>query len=84
MHFASPSPIEPLCASIDQTAAALGCSRPYVYELIKTGKLEIRKLGRSTKVTVASIRAYFNSLPTGPDALSRTSHKAAESVGDSL
>jgi excisionase family DNA binding protein len=50
-------PMEPICASINETARALGIGRTKVYELINVGQLETVKIGRRTLVRTASIRA---------------------------
>jgi excisionase family DNA binding protein len=49
--------MEPICASINETARALGIGRTKVYELINVGLLETVKIGRRTLVRTASIRA---------------------------
>lgn len=51
---AAPKSIERLI-SVRQARAALSCGKTTVYKLIADGTLEVRKLGRSTRITVASI-----------------------------
>jgi excisionase family DNA binding protein len=48
--------MEPIAASINETAKALSLGRTSVYALIRDGRLETVKLGRRTLVKVASIR----------------------------
>jgi excisionase family DNA binding protein len=50
-------PVEPICASINETARALGIGRTKIYELINAGRLETVKIGRRTLVRTDSIRA---------------------------
>jgi len=49
--------VEPICASVNDTARILGIGRTKVYELINAGRLETVKIGRRTLVRTASIRA---------------------------
>jgi excisionase family DNA binding protein len=49
--------VEPICASINETARALRVGRTKIYELINAGRLETVKIGRRTLVRTASIRA---------------------------
>ena len=48
--------MEPLLVSIADAAKALSIGRTSVYELINSGALETRKMGRRRLVTVASIK----------------------------
>lgn len=48
--------MEPLFVSISDAAKALSIGRTSLYELIRTGELETRKMGRRRLVTVASLR----------------------------
>ena len=48
--------MEPLFVSITETAKALSLGRTSVYQLIRTGELETRKMGRRRLVTVTSIK----------------------------
>ena len=49
--------MEPICASVNDTARVLGIGRTKVYELINAGQLETVKIGRRTLVRTASIRS---------------------------
>lgn len=59
--------LDPISVSVDEAAKALGISRWSCYQLCDEGKLEARYLGRRRLVSVASLRAYFDSLPTVPE-----------------
>ncbi|MXO66586.1 helix-turn-helix domain-containing protein [Altericroceibacterium endophyticum] len=48
--------MEPLLLSITEAAKALSLGRTSLYELIRTGQLDTRKMGRRRLVTVASIK----------------------------
>jgi excisionase family DNA binding protein len=45
-----------LVLTIDETSRALKISRPLIYRLIKSGQLEKIKLGKSSRITGASVR----------------------------
>jgi len=48
--------MEPIAASINDTAKALSLGRTSIYALIREGKLEAFKLGRRKLIKVESIR----------------------------
>jgi excisionase family DNA binding protein len=52
--------VEPITASINDTARALGLGRTSIYALIREGRLETVKLGRRTLVRIASIRRLLD------------------------
>ena len=47
--------LRPLCVTIDETADMLSVGRNAVYQLIADGEIEAIKLGKSTRVTTASL-----------------------------
>ncbi len=51
-----PLPLEPLTVRIPVAVRLTGIGRSKLYELIKSGDVEIVKVGASTLVTVASLR----------------------------
>lgn len=76
--------VEPAFYSIGDACAAFGCGRTRLYELLSGGKIEAKKLGRKTLISVASLREYFASLPD-PDinvALRRKPIGLGEGSGD--
>ncbi len=46
-----------------EAKTALGCGTTFLYELIASGRLDARKLGRHTRITARSIAEYQASLP---------------------
>ena len=52
--------MQPIAASINETAKALSLGRTSIYALIREGRLETVKLGRRTLVKVASIRRLLD------------------------
>ena len=57
-------PIKPSHLPILGAVAYAGTSRTSLYEAMKLGKIEARKCGRRTLVSVESLDAYLASLPT--------------------
>jgi excisionase family DNA binding protein len=51
---AAPSP-EPICVRINDAARMIGVGRTKLYELIAAGEVETVKLGKSTRITTASL-----------------------------
>ena len=49
--------------SVPQAAEFLSCGKTKIYSLHKAGKIEIVKLGHSTRVTEASLRRLIEELP---------------------
>jgi excisionase family DNA binding protein len=56
--------IEPLNVAIPEAARLLGIGRSTAYELLGAGKLKSVKIGSRRLVTVASVRAFADSLAT--------------------
>jgi excisionase family DNA binding protein len=61
------SGIEPLALSPRDAAAFLSISKRSLSRLIRSHKIEARKHGPRTLVDVASLKAYYNSLPKKTD-----------------
>jgi hypothetical protein len=57
-------PIRPL-NPIGYTGLLLGLGHTRIYELIGSGVLDARKLGKQTRITGESIKALIDSLPKG-------------------
>ena len=53
-------PVEPICVRINDAARMIGVGRTKLYELIATGEVEVVKLGKSTRVMTASLRALVD------------------------
>ena len=49
-----PSP-EPICVRVNDAARMIGVGRTKLYELIAAGEVETVKLGKSTRITTASL-----------------------------
>ena len=54
--------MQPIAASINDTAKALSLGRTSIYALIREGRLQTIKLGRRTLVKVESIRRLMDDL----------------------
>lgn len=57
-----PVPPDPICVKIDEAMRMIGVGRTKLYELIATNQIEVVKLGKSTRVTTASLRALVTRL----------------------
>ena len=53
---------EPICVKVNEAARMIGVGRTKLYELIATKQIEVVKLGKSTRVTTASLRALVTRL----------------------
>ena len=60
---ASVAIVSPLTIPLPQAPAATGLSRSAIYRAAGEGKIRLVKLGRSTLVDMASVRAFLASLP---------------------
>ena len=49
--------------SVAQAMAFLKCGKKKIYQLGRDGKIDMRKLGHSTRVTEASLRRLVSELP---------------------
>lgn len=57
-----PLPPDPICVKINDAARMIGVGRTKLYELIATNQIEVVKLGKSTRVTTASLNALITRL----------------------
>ena len=52
--------IEPLAYSISEACRVSSLGRTRIYQLIKEGQLEVRKIGKRTIIPAASLRALID------------------------
>jgi excisionase family DNA binding protein len=52
----TPQQVEPICVKVNDAARMIGVGRTKLYELIAAGEVDVVKLGKSTRVTTASLR----------------------------
>jgi excisionase family DNA binding protein len=57
------TPFEPALVKIEPACQYLGVGRSKIYELIREGKLEAVKIGKSARITTASLKSFVGSLP---------------------
>ena len=57
---------EPALMKIEPACRYLDVGRSKLYELIREGKLEAVKIGKSARVTTASLKRFVESLPASP------------------
>lgn len=50
-----PLPPDPICVRVNDAARMIGVGRTKLYALIAAGEIETVKLGKSTRVTTASL-----------------------------
>jgi len=51
----APPSVEPICVKVNEAARMIGVGRTKLYELIASGEIEVIKLGKSTRITTASL-----------------------------
>lgn len=49
------TPPDPICVRVNDAARMIGIGRTKLYELIAAGEVETVKLGKSTRITTASL-----------------------------
>jgi excisionase family DNA binding protein len=54
---------EPALVKIEPACRYLDVGRSKLYELIRDGKLEAVKIGKSARITTASLKSFVGSLP---------------------
>lgn len=52
----APPPVEPICVKVNDAARMIGVGRTKLYELIASGEIKVIKLGKSTRITTASLQ----------------------------
>lgn len=55
----APPSVEPICVKVNDAARMIGVGRTKLYELIAAGEVDVVKLGKSTRVTTASLRTLI-------------------------
>jgi hypothetical protein len=60
------SPVVPLALPVPAAMAASGLSRSAIYREAGRGNIRLLKLGRTTLVDMASVRAFLATLPVAP------------------
>ena len=48
-------PPDPICVRVNDAARMIGVGRTKLYQLIAAGEVETVKLGKSTRITIASL-----------------------------
>lgn len=59
----TPQAATPLYVRISDVKAMFGISVPTQYRMINDGKIEAVKVGRHTRIVLASVERYFANLP---------------------
>jgi excisionase family DNA binding protein len=54
---------QPIAVTVSEACRMAGIGRTKLYAEIAAGKIEARKYGKRTLITVASLQAWFNALP---------------------
>ena len=50
-------PPDTICVRVNEAARMIGVGRTKLYELIAAGEVDVVKLGKSTRVTTASLKS---------------------------
>ena len=53
-------PVEPICVRVNDAARMIGIGRTKLYELIANGEVETVKIGKATRVTMASLHGLVD------------------------
>jgi excisionase family DNA binding protein len=79
----SRTPFEPGLVKVEAACRYLDIGRSKLYELIREGKLDARKIGKSVRITTASLKRYVESLPASPGGspIKRTDGPSLENLG---
>jgi excisionase family DNA binding protein len=60
----TPTDFEPALMRIEPACKYLDVGRSKLYELIREGKLDAVKIGKSARITTVSLKRFVESLPT--------------------
>lgn len=63
----SPPALGAVMWTIDQTALAMTCSRPTVYQRIREGSIAAYKVGEVIRIDPESVRAFLFARPLRPE-----------------
>src|SRR6516225_5277235 len=79
----STTPFEPALVKIEPACRYLDVGRSKLYELIREGKLDAVKIGKSARVTTASLKQFVESLPAsaGGSPIKRADTPSLEDLG---
>jgi excisionase family DNA binding protein len=74
---------EPALMKMELACRYLNVGRSKVYKLIREGKLDAVKIGKSARVTTASLKRFVESLPasTGGSPIKRADTRSLEDLG---
>ena len=79
----STPPFEPALMKIDPACRYRDVGRSKLYELIRKGELDAVKIGKSARITTASLKRFVESLPasTGGSPIKRADASGLEGLG---
>jgi excisionase family DNA binding protein len=62
----TPTDFQPVLIRIEPACRYLDVGRSKLYELVREGKLDTVKIGKSARITTASLKQFVESLPASP------------------
>ena len=79
----TPTDFQPALMRIEPACRYLHVGRSKLYELIREGKLEVVKIGKSARITTASLKQFVESLPASPGGspIKRADTRSLEDLG---
>jgi len=79
----TPTDFQPALMRIEPACRYLDVGRSKLYELIREGKLEVVKIGKSAGITTASLKQFVESLPASPGGspIKRADTRSLEDLG---
>jgi excisionase family DNA binding protein len=74
---------DPALVKIEPACKYLDVGRSKLYELIREGKLDAVKIGKSARITTASLKRFVESLPASPGGspIKRANAPSLEDLG---